>query len=218
VKAVSTITGVAAPLPLANVDTDMVIRIEHLSQCPRGELGRWALAPLRFCADGSENPDFVLNQAGWRGAPILVVGPNFGCGSSREHAVWALQGLGIACIIAPSFGDIFRSNCFQNGLLPVQLGIPEAQQLMAWLDERHQRGEPASMTIDLAAQAIRWPGGTDMNFVIEARRRTALMQGVDEIGATLTHREQIDAWQALDRRQRPWIWETDGAQEQRRGV
>lgn len=206
-KKVSAISGVAAPLLLANVDTDVIIRIEKLAQCPRGELGSWAFGPLRFLPDGSENPDFVLNQPGWQGAPILVAGPNFGCGSSREHAVWALQGLGIACVIAPSFGDIFRSNCFQNGLLPVQLGAPEAQQLMAWLEERHQRGEPASMTVDLAAQAIRWPGGTDMKFVIEARRRTALMQGLDEIGVTRTHEAQVDAWQALDRQRRPWIWD-----------
>lgn len=209
-KKVSTISGVAAPLPLANVDTDVIIRIEKLAQCPRDQLGAWGFAPLRFLPDGSENPDFVLNQAGWRGAPILVAGPNFGCGSSREHAVWALQGMGIGCVIAPSFGDIFRSNCFQNGLLPVQLAAAEAQQLLAWLEDRRQRGEPARIEVDLEGQAIRWPGGADFRFAIEARRRTALLQGLDEIGATQTHQARIDAWQAQDRQRRPWIWDLAG--------
>lgn len=207
---VSTISGVAAPLPLANVDTDVIIRIEKLAQCPRDQLGAWGFAPLRFLPDGSEDPDFVLNQAGWRGAPILVAGPNFGCGSSREHAVWALQGMGIGCVIAPSFGDIFRSNCFQNGLLPVQLPAAQAQQLLAWLEDRHQRGEPVRIEVDLQGQAIRWPGGADFHFAIEARRRTALLQGLDEIGATQTHQARIDAWQAQDRLRRPWIWDLAG--------
>ena len=210
-KKVSTISGVAAPLPLANVDTDVIIRIEKLAQCPREELGSWCFAPLRFLPDGSENPDFVLNQAGWRGAPILVAGPNFGCGSSREHAVWALQGMGIGCVIAPSFGDIFRSNCFQNGLLPVQLPADEAQQLSAYLHDHHQRGEAARITVDLAGQTIQWPGGEDFRFAIEPRRRTALLQGLDEIGVTRTHEAQIDAWQAVDRKRRPWIWDMGNA-------
>lgn len=210
-KKISTISGIAAPLPLANVDTDVIIRIEKLSQCPREELGPWGFAPLRFLADGSENPDFVLNQAGWRGAPILVAGPNFGCGSSREHAVWALQGMGIGCVIAPSFGDIFRSNCFQNGLLPVQLADADAQKLLAYLDEHYQRGDPTRIIVDLAGQAIRWPGGKDFRFTIEARRLTALLEGLDEIGLTHLHQARIDAWQALDRERRPWIWQIANA-------
>lgn len=209
-KKVSTISGVAAPLPLANVDTDVIIRIEKLAQCPRGELGAWAFGPLRFLADGSENPDFVLNQSGWRGAPILVAGPNFGCGSSREHAVWALQGMGIECVIAPSFGDIFRSNCFQNGVLPVQLADAEAKALLAFLEERRQAGQPERITVDLANQSIRWPGGADLTFAIEARRRRALLEGLDEVGLTLTHLPQIDAWQAADRQRRTWIWQLPG--------
>lgn len=206
-KTVSTISGVAAPLALANVDTDVIIRIEKLAQCPRSELGAWAFGPLRFLDGGSENPDFVLNQAGWRGAPILVAGPNFGCGSSREHAVWALQGMGIECVIAPSFGDIFRSNCFQNGVLPVQLADADAKALLAFLEERRQAGQPARITVDLASQTIRWPGGADLAFAIEARRRRALLEGLDEIGLTLTHLPQIDAWQAADRQRRTWIWQ-----------
>jgi 3-isopropylmalate/(R)-2-methylmalate dehydratase small subunit len=206
-KKVSSISGVAAPLPMANIDTDVIIRIEKLAQCRREELGAWGFAPLRFLPDGSDNPGFVLNQAGWRGAPILVAGANFGCGSSREHAVWAMQGMGIECVIAPSFGDIFRSNCFQNGLLPVQLDAADAQQLLTYLEDRRRRGDPRHITVDLEGQAVRWPGGRDFAFAIEARRRHALMEGLDEIGLTQTHQAQIDAWQALDRASRPWIWQ-----------
>ncbi len=206
-KKVSSISGVAAPLPLANVDTDVIIRIEKLAQLRREELGAWGFAPLRFLPDGSENPQFVLNQAGWRGAPILVAGPNFGCGSSREHAVWALQGMGIECVIAPSFGDIFRSNCFQNGLLPVQLAAAHAQELLAYLEDHRQRGAPTRITVDLEGQTVRWPGGADFAFAIEDRRRRALMEGLDEIGSTQMHQPQIDAWQALDRERRAWIWQ-----------
>lgn len=205
-KRVDTIRGVAAPLPLANVDTDVIIRIEKLAQCPREELGRWALAPLRFREDGSENPDFVLNQPGWREARILVAGPNFACGSSREHAVWALQGMGIACVIAPSFGDIFRSNCFQNGLLPVQLPAAEVQWLLDRLQDRRSRGEPATLAVDLDTCTVRWPGQREWAFALEPRRRQALMQGLDEIELTRTLLPRIEAWQAQDRLQRPWIW------------
>ena len=206
-KKIVRIAGVAAPLPLANVDTDVIIRIERLARCPRDQLGDWGFAPLRFLADGSDNPDFVLNQPGWRGAAILVAGANFGCGSSREHAVWALQGMGIKCVIAPSFGDIFRSNCFQNGLLPVQLPKDQAQQLLAWLEQEHREGRPQSIEVDLEQLSIRWPGGADLAFALEQRRRHALMEGLDAIGQTLTQAAQIDAWQARDRQQRPWIWQ-----------
>lgn len=208
-KPVTSISGIAAPLPLANVDTDVIIRIEQLARCPHDQLGAWGFAPLRFNADGSENPGFVLNQPGWRGAPILVAGPNFGCGSSREHAVWALQGMGIACVIAPSFGDIFRSNCFQNGLLPVQLEASIAKHLLDELEARHQRGASMTITVDLESQTIQWPAGADLSFEIDARRRDALAKGLDEIGSTLTHRAQIGAWQAHDRQTRPWIWQLE---------
>jgi 3-isopropylmalate/(R)-2-methylmalate dehydratase small subunit len=206
-KKVVRIAGVASPLPLANVDTDVIIRVERLGRCPREQLGQWGFAPLRFLADGSENPDFVLNQPGWRGAAILVAGANFGCGSSREQAVWTLQGMGIECVIAPSFGDIFRSNCFQNGLLPVQLPKDQAQQLLAWLEHEYREGRPQSIEVDLAQLSIRWSGGADLAFVLEQRRRQALMEGLDTIGQTLNQTAQIDAWQARDRQLRPWIWE-----------
>jgi 3-isopropylmalate/(R)-2-methylmalate dehydratase small subunit len=206
-KKVLRIAGVAAPLPLANVDTDVIIRIEHLGRCPRDRLGDWGFAPLRFLADGSDNPAFILNQPGWRGAPILVAGANFGCGSSREHAVWALQCMGTECVIAPSFGDIFRSNCFQNGLLPVQLPKDQAQLLLVWLEHEHREGRSQSIEVDLDQLSIRWPGGEDLAFPLEQRRRHALMEGLDAIGQTLTQAAQIDAWQARDRQQRPWIWQ-----------
>jgi 3-isopropylmalate/(R)-2-methylmalate dehydratase small subunit len=210
-RKISAIDGVAAPLPLANLDTDVIIRIEKLAQCPREELGAWGLGALRFLPDGSEDPDFVLNQEGWRAAPILLAGPNFGCGSSREHAVWALQGMGIECVIAPSFGDIFRSNCFQNGLVPVQLPAADAESLMAFLEDRRRHGEPMRIRVDIARQTIQWPGGADLRFSLEARRRKALLEGLDEIGLTLAHDPQIDAWQARDRLARPWIWQASDA-------
>ena len=205
---VRVIDGVAAPLPLSNVDTDVIIRIEKLAQCPREELGRWALEPLRMRADGSENADCLLNQPGWREARILVAGPNFGCGSSREHAVWALQGLGIDCVIAPSFGDIFRNNCFQNGLLPVQLPPDQAQWLLDALEQRRQQGEAVRLMVDLEAQLVLWPGQRELPFAVEARRRHALLEGLDEVGLTRQLLPQIDAWQARDRKARPWIWPT----------
>lgn len=207
-KPVRVIDGVAAPLPLSNVDTDVIIRIEKLAQCPREELGRWALEPLRMRADGSENADCLLNQPGWREARILVAGPNFGCGSSREHAVWALQGLGIDCVIAPSFGDIFRNNCFQNGLLPVQLPPDQAQWLLDALEQRRQQGEAVRLMVDLEAQVVRWPGQRELPFAVEPRRRHALLEGLDEVGLTRQLLPQIDAWQARDRKARPWIWPT----------
>ena len=207
-KPIRVIDGVAAPLPLSNVDTDLIIRIEKLAQCPREELGRWALEPLRMRADGSENKDCLLNQPGWREARILVAGPNFGCGSSREHAVWALQGLGIDCVIAPSFGDIFRNNCFQNGLLPVQLPPDQAQWLLDALEQHRQQGEAVRLMVDLEAQVVRWPGQRELPFAVEPRRRHALLEGLDEVGLTRQLLPQIDAWQARDRKARPWIWPT----------
>ena len=205
-KPVRCIQGVAAPLPLANVDTDVIIRIEHLARCPREELGRWGFARLRYRADGTENPDFVLNQPAWRAAPILVTGPNFGCGSSREQAVWALQGMGVACVIAPSFGDIFRSNCFQNGLLPVALPAPQVQVLLDTLQALRERGEQTTLSVDLQSRTVTSAVGETFSFEIEERRRTALLEGLDAIGVTLTQRPQIAAWQAADQQRRPWIW------------
>lgn len=208
-KPVRSITGPAAALPQPNIDTDVIIRIEHLARCPKEQLGRWCFGPLRFEANGEEKADFILNRPGWRAAPILVAGPNFGCGSSREHAVWALQGLGVACVIAPSFGDIFYANCFQNGLLPVVLEPHACQALTAFLIERQRAGQAVSLTVDLAQQTITWPGASSLVFAVPARRRQALMAGLDAIGASLEHEEKIASWQAADRKNRPWVWCSD---------
>ena len=208
-KKISTLSGVAAPLPLANVDTDVIIRIEKLAQCPREQLGTWAFGALRYRDDGSIDPDFVLNRPPWQHAPILVAGPNFGCGSSREHAVWAMQGMGIECVIASSFGDIFRSNCFQNGLLPITLPVATVQQILALLEAERAQGRAVNIDVDLERQTVQLPDRAPLGFEIEARRKQALLQGLDEIDASLTHADAIDAWQARDRAARPWIWQLD---------
>ena len=179
---VSTISGVAAPLPLDNVDTDVIIRIEKLAQCPREELGRWGFAPLRFAPDGAENPDFVLNQPAWRGAPILVAGRNFGCGSSREHAPWGLQEHGFEAIVAPSFGDIFRTNCVKIGLVPVVLPQEQVKALME---------EPGEITVDLEAQTV-----GPFPFEFDPFERECLLQGLDDIGRALRHEDEIAAYEA----------------------
>ena len=208
-KKVSTISGIAAPLAHANLDTDVIIRIEKLVQCRREELGDWAFGALRFLEDGSEDPSFVFNQAPWRGAPILVAGPNFGCGSSREHAVWAIQGIGIECVIAPSFGDIFRSNCFQNGVLPIELPGAAAQGLLERLETSRRAGTALALDVDLVRREIRIEREA-IGFAIEDRRRHALLEGLDEIEATLTHVKAIEAWERHDRASRPWAEGLDG--------
>lgn len=198
--------GIAAPLPLPNVDTDLIIRIERLSQLPRAELGPWAFEPLRYLESGAENADFVYNRAPWRGAPILVADVNFGCGSSREHAVWALQGLGVRCVVAPSFGDIFRDNCVQNGVLPIQLPPERAQALLGALTREFERGVAVSLRVDLGARTLVWPERLDWHFELDERRRNALLEGLDEVGLTVKMLPQILAWQESDRVRRPWVW------------
>jgi len=194
---VVTIEGAAAPLLIPNVDTDKIIRIERLMQNTRQALGQYALEVLRYDTDGRENPEFVLNREPYRGAPILLSGSNFGCGSSREGAVWALLGAGIRCVIAESFGEIFYNNCFQNGMLPIRL---EAAQIASL----SQASIP--MKVDLTNQTIT-AGALKYGFEIESIRRDALMEGVDEITRTLRYRERIADWQNDDRLQRPWLWE-----------
>lgn len=194
------VTGPAAPLLRANIDTDVIIRIEHLTMLSRKELGRYAMEVLRYLPDGSEDPSFILNQPAFRGAPILLAGPNFGCGSSREHAVWALQGAGLRCVIAPSFGDIFYANCFQNGVLPIRLPLDVVQDLAA----QCARGE--ALSVDLQACVITAPDGRLASFPVDARRREMMLHGLDEIGLTLTDTARIRAWQASDRLSRPWAW------------
>lgn len=196
-----TVTGPAAPLPAANIDTDTIIRIERLTdEKTRKDPGPFALEALRYRSDGSEDPDFVLNRPQFRGAPILLAGPNFGCGSSREGAVWALQGAGIRCIVAESFGDIFFSNCFQNGVLPIRLGAEQLRALNA------MAGDGATFTVDLNACLLIAPDGSRYPFEVDPLRRQSLLEGLDEIGLTLKYAGEIDAWQERDRASQSWRW------------
>jgi len=197
--------GVAAPLMRQNVDTDVVIRIERLVGLQKDELGPYCFEAIRYRPDGSENPDFILNQAPYRGAPILLAGDNFGCGSSREGAVWALMGLGIKAVIAPSYGDIFFNNCFQNGLLPVALPLAEVERLA---EEMRAAPGNARVTIDLERQVVISPRGREIKFEIDPKRRKAMLDGLDDISMTLTYKDQIAAWQAQDQSDRPWVWGT----------
>ena len=194
------LTGVAAPLPMVNVDTDMVIPKNYLKVTERTGLGKHLFAEMRFNADGSERPDFVLNRPAWRQAEILVAFENFGCGSSREHAPWALRDFGIRCVIAPSFADIFFNNCFKNGILP--LVLPKA--VCAQLIDDAERGANATLTIDLEAQALTRPDGERIAFEVEPSRRSRLLEGLDEIGATVAKAHRIDAFEARVRRSQPW--------------
>ena len=195
--------GVAAPLLRQNVDTDMIIPMTKLVGTTRADIEASGFALFRFNKDGTENPDFVLNQPAWKGAPILLAGDNFGCGSSREAAVWALAGMGIRAVIAPSFGDIFYNNCFQNGVLPVELPIADIEMLA---EEMRAAPGNARVTVDLERQVVVSPRGRELPFKVEANRRDALLQGLDDIGVTMTHQDAIEAWQARDQATRPWVW------------
>jgi 3-isopropylmalate/(R)-2-methylmalate dehydratase small subunit len=194
------LSGVAAPLPMVNVDTDMVIPKNYLKGTERTGLGKHLFAEMRFNADGSERPDFVLNRPAWRQAQILVAFENFGCGSSREHAPWALRDFGIRCVIAPSFADIFFNNCFKNGILP--LVLPKA--VCAQLIDDAERGANATLTIDLEAQELTRPDGERIAFEVEPSRRSRLLEGLDEIGSTVAKAHRIDAFEARIRRSQPW--------------
>lgn len=204
-QAFTTLTGAAAPLMRDNIDTDVIIRIERLTGTTKASMGAVAFEAWRFLPDGGENPDFALNRPEFRGAPILVTGANFGCGSSREGAVWALMGMGLRCVIAESFGDIFFNNCFQNGLLPIRLPADAARRLA------DQCTGGAQVTVDLERQEVVFPDGGRMTFAIEPMRRTAMLEGLDEIGLTLKHADAIADYQAADRAARPWVWQVGGA-------
>jgi 3-isopropylmalate/(R)-2-methylmalate dehydratase small subunit len=192
------LTAVAAPFLRKNVDTDFIIRIERCTGTPRDEIGRYAFEMARFLPGGAENPEFVLNQPRYRGAKILVCGEFFGTGSSREMAVWALAGMGIRCVIAPSFGQIFFGNCFQNGLLPVVL--PQATVELLAAEAAAPGARP--FTVDLAKQLI----NGKVRFEVAPRHRKMLIEGQDEVGLTLAMEPKIAAFQAADRKRRPWIY------------
>lgn len=202
------LTAVAAPFPFANVDTDRIIRIERCARTPREQMGDWAFEMERFHADGREDGAFVLNRAPFRGAGILVAGDNFGCGSSREMAVWAIAGMGIRCVIAPSFGEIFFGNCFQNGVLPLALGAAVVSDMQKRLAQATpETPERATLTVDLEQQRIDTPWGEVLTFTVEPLRREALLEGLDPIGVTLKRRASIDRFQMQQRAAMPWIWQ-----------
>ena len=194
------LTGVSAPLPIINVDTDMIIPKQFLKTIARTGLGKNLFDEMRYTQDGTEIPDFVLNQPAYRHAEILVAGDNFGCGSSREHAPWALLDFGIRCVISTSFADIFFSNCFKNGILPVVLPQAAIDILMA--DAR--RGANARITVDLAAQSVTTSDGQSFAFDVDAHRKHCLMHGLDDIGLTLEKVSAIDAYEARSAAMQPW--------------
>ncbi|MCB9958242.1 MAG: 3-isopropylmalate dehydratase small subunit [Rhodospirillaceae bacterium] len=199
-------TGVAAPLPLINVDTDMIIPKQFLKTIQRSGLGRHLFDEMRYDESGAEVSNFVLNRPAYRNATVLVAGENFGCGSSREHAPWALLDFGIRCIIAPSFADIFFNNCFKNGILPIALPQSEVDKL---LDDA-ARGANATITIDLPAQEIRGPDGGVITFDIEPFRKHCLLNGLDDIGLTLGHAEEIAQFEQGRRTAQPWLFGAAG--------
>ena len=197
----TTLTGVAAPLPLINIDTDMIIPKQFLKTIARTGLGKNLFDEMRYDETGAENPEFVLNKPAYRNAQILVTGDNFGCGSSREHAPWALLDFGIRCVIATSFADIFYNNCFKNGILPIVLPQAEVDKLM----DDAERGANAVVTIDLENQVIKGPDGGEIAFEVDAFRRHCLLNGLDDIGLTLEKESAIDAFEARQKAEAGWL-------------
>jgi 3-isopropylmalate/(R)-2-methylmalate dehydratase small subunit len=195
------LTGVAAPLPIVNVDTDMIIPKDYLKTIRRTGLGEGLFAEMRYNEDGSENPDFILNKPAYRNAQILVAGDNFGCGSSREHAPWALLDFGIRCVISTSFADIFYNNCFKNGILPIIVSPEDLEKLM----DDAERGANATLTVDLEAQEIRGPDGGVIQFDVDAFKRHCLLNGLDDIGLTMEKAPAIDTFEKKLADTRPWV-------------
>jgi 3-isopropylmalate/(R)-2-methylmalate dehydratase small subunit len=192
--------GVAAPLKMINVDTDMIIPKQYLKTIERTGLGKGLFSEMRFHADGSENKDFVLNKPAYRQAKILVAGDNFGCGSSREHAPWALLDFGIRCVISTSFADIFYNNCFKNGILPIVVSPDDLDKLF----DDAERGANATLSIDLPKQEIRGPDGGVVKFELDPFRKHCLLNGLDDIGLTLVKKDKIDDYEAKAKSARPW--------------
>jgi 3-isopropylmalate/(R)-2-methylmalate dehydratase small subunit len=196
----TTLTGIAAVLPMINVDTDMIIPKQYLKTIKRTGLGNGLFAELRYDEAGAATPEFVLNKMPYAEAKILITGENFGCGSSREHAPWALLDFGIRCLIAPSFADIFYNNCFKNGILPITLPQAEIDKLI----DDAGRGANATLSIDLAAQEIRGPDGGVIRFELDPFRKRCLMEGLDDIGLTLEKEGAIEQFEHRARLERPW--------------
>ncbi|MFM7302828.1 MAG: 3-isopropylmalate dehydratase small subunit [Alphaproteobacteria bacterium] len=201
-QAFTKLTGIAAPLPKANVDTDQIIPARFLKSISRSGFGKNLFANFRYKEDGSENPDFVLNQEPYRHAEVLIAFENFGCGSSREHAPWALLDFGIRCVIAPDFADIFHNNCFKNGVLPVRLPREICEKLM----EDAKMGGNARLSVDLERQVVVRPNGEEIPFQIDPLRRHLMLNGLDDIGQTMQHAPAIDGFEARQRAAQPWLY------------
>ena len=197
----NTLTGVAAPLPLINIDTDMIIPKQFLKTIKRSGLGKNLFDEMRFNLDGSEIADFVLNREPYRDAEILVAGDNFGCGSSREHAPWALLDFGVRCVISTSFADIFYNNCFKNGILPIVVGADDRDALMADAGDT----ENPELSVDLPNQTIQRPNGSAVSFNIDPFRKQCLLEGLDDIGLTLEKTADIDQFEAKRDQDQPWL-------------
>ena len=195
------LNGVAAPMNIVNIDTDMIIPKQFLKTIKRTGLGKSLFYEMRFTQEGQEQPDFVLNKPAYRKAEILVAGDNFGCGSSREHAPWALLDFGIRCVISTSFADIFYNNCFKNGILPIKVSPDDLKKL---LDDA-SRGSNATLTIDLPNQEIRGPDGGKVKFEIDAFRKHCLLNGLDDIGLTMEKASSIEAFEQKNAASHPWL-------------
>jgi len=199
-----TLTSVAAPMNMINVDTDMIIAKQYLKTIARTGLGKHLFSEMRYDDQGNENPDFVLNQPAYRNAEVLVADENFGCGSSREHAPWALLDFGIKCVIAPSFADIFYNNCFKNGILPIALPKEDWEKVM----DDAERGANAKLTIDLEAQTITGPDGGSVSFEIDPFKKKCLLEGLDDVGLTMTNGDKIDSFESEREQSTPWRAQT----------
>ena len=195
------LTGIAAPLPLINIDTDMIIPKQFLKTIKRSGLGVNLFDEMRYDDDGAEIPDFVLNKPQYREAQIIVAGDNFGCGSSREHAPWAIKDFGISCVIAPSYADIFYNNCFKNGILPIAL----PQETVDVLMKDAEKGANARMEIDLESQTITTSDGEVISFDVDPFKKHCLMEGLDDIGLTMEKVASVDAFEAKASVARPWV-------------
>ena len=196
-----TLTGIAAPMPLVNIDTDMIIPKQFLKTIKRSGLGANLFDEMRFDRSGNEIPDFVLNQPQYREAEILVAGDNFGCGSSREHAPWAIKDFGFRCVISTSFADIFYNNCFKNGILPIALPAEAVDVLM----KDAEKGANARMTVDLENQTVTTSDGEAFSFEVDAFKKRCLLEGLDDIGLTMEKAANIDTFEAQARQARPWV-------------
>ena len=195
------LTGIAAPMPLVNIDTDMIIPKQFLKTIKRSGLGANLFDEMRFDLEGNEIPDFVLNKKAYRNAEIIVAGENFGCGSSREHAPWALIDFGIKCVISTSYADIFYNNCFKNGILPIVLKAEEVEELM----KDSQKGENARIMVDLEAQTVHSSDGVEFSFVIDKFKKHCLLNGLDDIGLTYQKIESVDQFEKKQAKITPWL-------------